>query len=126
MLGSARASRAGFGASPKRTCLILSRGKWMGTKCPMARRHRQHARRALSPNQTLIKPALLGATLLLIQIVLLQEFGPELLWRSGNIWPPLRREVHEIPIRPHRVDMIHRRFSPPEMKNLSALPPEYM
>src|SRR2546426_321027 len=64
--------------------------------------------------------------LLLIQIVLFQEFGPELLWRSGNVWPPLWRKVHEIPIRPHRVDMIRRQFRSPEMKNLSILLPEYM
>ncbi len=66
------------------------------------------------------------ATLRLIQIVFFQEFGPEILWRSGNVWPPFWREVHEIPIWPHRVDMIRRRFSSPEMKNLSFLPPKYM
>ena len=70
--------------------------------------------------------ARLGATLLLIQIVFFQEFGPELLRRSGNVWPTFWRKVHQIPIRPHRVDMIHRHFSSPEMKNLSILPPEYM
>src|ERR1700758_3903384 len=67
-----------------------------------------------------------GRTLLPIQIVFFQEFGPELLWRSGNVWPPLWRKVHEIPIRPPRVDMIRRQFSSPEMKNLSILPPKYM
>ena len=29
-----------------------------------------------------------------------QEFRPEILWRSGNIWPTLWRKVHEIPILP--------------------------
>src|SRR5256885_6378568 len=68
----------------------------------------------------------LGATLLLIQVVFFQEFGPELLWRSGNVWPPLWGKVHEIPIRPHRVEMIHHPFRSPEMKNLSIPLPEYM
>ena len=63
---------------------------------------------------------------LLIQIVFFQEFGPEILWRSGNVWSTLWRKVHEIPIRPHRVDMIRRQFSSPEMENLSILPPKYM
>src|ERR1700680_150048 len=67
-----------------------------------------------------------GAKLLLFQIVFFQEFGPESLWRSGNVRPTLWRKVHEIPIRPHRVDMICRQFSSPEMKNLSILPPKYM
>ena len=64
--------------------------------------------------------------LLLIQIVFFQEFGPESLWRSWNVWPTLWRKVHEIPIWPNRVDMIPRQFSSPEMKNLSFLPPKYM
>ena len=64
--------------------------------------------------------------LLLIQIVFFQEFRPEILWRSGNVWPTLRRKVHEIPIRPHGVDMIRRQFSSPEMENLSALLPKHM
>src|SRR4029077_5292253 len=67
-----------------------------------------------------------GATLLLVQIVFFQEFGPEILWRSGNVWPPLWRKVHEIPIRPPRVAMIRRQLSSPEMINLSSLPPKYM
>src|ERR1700680_5017282 len=67
-----------------------------------------------------------GAKLLLFQIVFFQEFGPEILWRSGNVWAPLWRKVHEIPIRPHRVDMIRRQFSSPEMINLSILLPKYM
>src|SRR6516162_3858927 len=60
-----------------------------------------------------------AAKLLLIQIVFFQEFGPEILWRSGNVWPTLRRKVHDIPIRPHGVDMIGRQLGPPEMENLS-------
>src|SRR5215510_725528 len=67
-----------------------------------------------------------GAHLFSIQIVLFQEFGPESLWRSGNIWPTLRRKVHEIPIQPHRIDMIRRQFSPSEVKNPSTSPHEYM
>src|SRR5688572_4960188 len=53
------------------------------------------------------------AELLLIQIVFFQEFRPEVLWRSVNVWPTLWRKVHEIPIGPHRVDMIFHRFSSP-------------
>src|SRR5258705_7810962 len=75
---------------------------------------------------SLFKSARLGAKLLLIQIVFFQEFGPEILWRSGNVWPTLRRKVHQIPIRPHRVDMIPRQFSSPEMKDFSILLSEYM
>ena len=68
----------------------------------------------------------LSANLLLIQIVFFQEFGPEILWRSGNVWPSLWRKVHEIPIRPHGVDMIPRQFGSPEMKNPSIPPLEHM
>src|SRR3954470_3857600 len=39
-------------------------------------------------------------TLLLVQVVLLQEFRPESLWRSGNVRPALRRKVHQVPVRP--------------------------
>ena len=74
----------------------------------------------------LFKSTRLGAKLLLIQIVFFQEFGPEILWRSGNVGTTLWRKVHEIPIRPHRVDMIPRQFSPPEMKDFPILPPEYV
>src|SRR3954466_12098207 len=66
--------------------------------------------------------AQLAATLLLIQIVLFQELGPEVLWRGGNVGPALGREVHEVPIRPHPVDMILEHFSSPEMKDFSILP----
>src|SRR5687768_16224293 len=62
----------------------------------------------------------------LFRIVLFQEFRSEILWRSGNVWSALWRKVHEVPIRPNRVDVIHQLFSSPEMKNLSILPPEYM
>ena len=55
-----------------------------------------------------------------------QEFGPEFLWRCGNVWTALWRKVHEIPICPHRVEMIRRRFSSPEVKDLSILLPEHM
>src|SRR5688572_20897353 len=54
----------------------------------------------------------------LFKIVLLQELGPEILWRSGDVRPTLRGKVHEIPIRPHRVDVVHHRFGAPEMENL--------
>src|SRR5439155_16133800 len=64
--------------------------------------------------------AMLGTKLVLVQIVLFQELRPEILWRSGNVRPTLWREVHEIPIRPHRVDMIPRQFSSPEMKDFSV------
>jgi hypothetical protein len=49
---------------------------------------------------------LMMATLFFVQIVLFQEFRPERLGRSGNVWPALRGKIHEIPIRPHRVEMI--------------------
>ena len=39
---------------------------------------------------------------------------------------PFRREVHEVPVRPHRVDMVRNRFGSPEMENLTVLFPEYM
>ena len=66
------------------------------------------------------------ARLIFIQIVSFQEFGPEILWWSGDVWPALWCKVHEIPIRPHRIDMIGRQFTCPEMINLSILLPEYM
>src|SRR4051812_43410038 len=90
---------------------------------------RSHSARA--PNVTGEAPALLFRgrstfSLLLVQIILFEELGPELLWRSRNVRPPLRSKVHQIPIRPDRVDMIHHSFSSPEMKNLSILLPEDM
>src|ERR1700681_3082927 len=75
---------------------------------------------------SLVALVVAAAKLLLIQIVFFQEFGPEILWRSGNVWPALWRKVHEIPIRPHRVDMIPRQFGPPEMKDFSIQPPKHM
>src|SRR5438477_10537573 len=65
-------------------------------------------------------------TLLVLQVVFFQESGPEILWRSDNVRPALRRKVHEIPVWPHRIDMIPRQFGSPEMENLSVLPLEYM
>src|SRR5437867_13403767 len=35
--------------------------------------------------------AMLGTKLVLVQIVLFQELGPEILWRSGNVRPTLWR-----------------------------------
>src|SRR5258708_27168767 len=92
---------------------------------------REISRPAVAPRQPRVSSALVvlvvaAAKLLLIQIVFFQEFGPEILWRSGNVWPTLWRKVHEIPIRPHRVDMIPRQFSSPEMKDFSILLPKYM
>ena len=75
---------------------------------------------------TLVPMVVEQTKLFLIQIVFFQEFGPEILWRSGNVWPTLWRKVHEIPIRPHRVDMIRHHFSSPEVINLSILLPEDM
>ena len=34
------------------------------------------------------------ASWLLIQIVFFQELGPEILWRSGKVWPTVWRKVH--------------------------------
>ena len=68
----------------------------------------------------------LSAKLLFVQIVFFQELRPEILRRSGNVWSTLRRKVHEIPIRPDRVDVICRQFSSPEMENLPILFPKYM
>src|SRR5262245_10306471 len=64
--------------------------------------------------------------LLITQIVLFQKSGSEVLWRHENVWPALRRVVHEIPVRPHRVDVVLRQLSSPEMKDLSVPPPEDM
>ena len=60
----------------------------------------------------------------LLQIVLFKELGPERLWRRGNVRPALRGEIHEIPIRPDRIDMISLQFSAPEMRNPSVLASE--
>src|SRR5258708_2980141 len=93
------------------------------------RSDREISRPAVAPRQSRLRSALVVvvvAKLLLIQIVFFQEFGPEILWRSGNVGPTLWRKVHEIPIRPHRVDMIRRGFSSPEMKDFSILLPKYM
>jgi hypothetical protein len=68
----------------------------------------------------------LSAKLLFVEIVFFQELRPEILRRSGNVWSTLRRKVHEIPIRPDRVDVICRQFSSPEMENLPILFPKYM
>src|SRR4051812_18212195 len=67
-----------------------------------------------------------ASKLVFAQIVFFQEFGPEVLWRSRNVWPTLWRKVHQIPIRPHRVDMVCRQLSPPKMINLSALLSKHM
>ena len=61
-----------------------------------------------------------------IEVVSFQEIGPEILWRRGDVWPTVWRKVHEIPIRPHRVNVIPRQFGSPEMENLSIPSPEYM
>ena len=71
-------------------------------------------------------PARFDTKLLLIQIMLFQEFGPEILWRSGEVWPALWREVHQIPIRPHCINMIRWQLSCPEVKNLSVPLPKHM
>jgi RNA polymerase sigma factor (sigma-70 family) len=59
-------------------------------------------------------------TLLFVQIVLLQELGPESLRRRVTVRPTLGREVHQVPVRPHRVDVVHHRLGAPEMKNLAV------
>src|SRR5919109_3191839 len=82
----------------------------------------------IAGTRLLLLRSLLAAAppLLLVQIVLFQEFGPELLWRRGNVRPALWRKVHEIPVRPHRVEVIRCRLSSPEMKNLSVQLPKHM
>src|SRR5436190_3618490 len=70
--------------------------------------------------------AMIGTQLFLVQIMLFQEFGPEILRRRGNVRTAFGREVHEIPIRPDRVDMIPHHFSSPEMKDFPVPLPEYM
>src|SRR5690349_10561961 len=57
------------------------------------------------------------ASLSFLQIVIFEEFRPERLGRDGNVRPSLGREVHQIPIRPHCVDMIPAQFRRPEMKD---------
>ena len=100
-----------------------SRSFYCGGHAPRQRLVRIACRRFGAPD---VMRRLNGAALLLVQIVLFQEFGPEILWRSDNVRPTLRREVHQIPIRPHRVDMIRREFGSPEMKDFSIPLPEYM
>ena len=46
--------------------------------------------------------------------------------RRVEIWPALGREVHQVPIRPHRVDVVRHRFGSPEMIDLSVLFREHM
>ncbi len=64
--------------------------------------------------------------LLVVQIVLLQELRPEILRRKVLVRPTLGREVHEVPIRPHRVHVIRGRFSSPEVKDVPVPSPEYV
>src|ERR1700676_397304 len=68
----------------------------------------------------------MSPALLLFQVVLFKESGPESLRRNGNVRPPLWRKVHEIPVRPHRIDVIPLQFSAPEMTNPSVAPREDM
>src|SRR5260221_14167625 len=62
----------------------------------------------------------------LVEVILFQEFRPELLWRCRNVRTPFRRGVHEISIRPHPVDMIPPQFIRPQIKKLSPPLPEYV
>src|SRR6185436_1373353 len=64
--------------------------------------------------------------LFLFQVVLLKEPGPKRLRRNGNVRPPLRGKVHEIPVRPHRIDVISLQLRSPEMKNPSIAAHEDM
>ena len=56
-----------------------------------------------------------------MQIILFQEFGPEILRGSGNIRPAFGRKVHQIPIRPDRVDVIRHPFGSLEMEDFPIL-----
>ena len=49
--------------------------------------------------------------LLLVEVVLFQKFGAKF-WGGVGMSCTLRREVHHIPVGPHRVDMIARRSVP--------------
>src|SRR4029077_20529491 len=53
-----------------------------------------------------------GAALFL-QNMLLKKLGGDVLRRRQRVRPPLRREVHQVPVWPHRIDA---RFGAPEMK----------
>src|SRR4029078_1580833 len=63
-----------------------------------------------------------GAALFL-QNMLLKKLRPEVLRRRQSIRPPLRREVHQVPVWPHRIDV---RLGAPEMKNFAIVFPEHM
>src|SRR6516164_8516411 len=76
------------------------------------------------PSYTVIQLLIATQSSSLLQIVLFEELGPERLWRRGNVRPSLRCEIHQIPIRPDRIDMIPFQFSAPEMKNPPVLAPE--
>src|SRR5215472_14295407 len=75
---------------------------------------------------TVVRPAVDWMPLLPIEVVCFQEFGPEILWRRGDVWSTVWRKVHEIPIRPHRVNVIPRQFSSPEMEHRSIALHEHM
>ena len=54
---------------------------------------------------------------LLVEKVLFQKLGSEVLWRRHTIRPSFGREIHQIPIRPNCVDMIPLQLGPPEMED---------
>src|SRR5688500_19451884 len=85
-----------------------------------------HLRSSLVKRRSAIRAVVRQKSSAAIEIVFLQEFGPEGLWRGVEVRPPFRREIHEIPIRPHGVQVIHHRFSPPEMSNPAFLSAEYV
>src|SRR5688500_6275902 len=64
--------------------------------------------------------------LLLMQVVFLQELRAEILRWRVNVRAAFGRKVHQIPIGPHRVDMIGRELGGPGMKNLATAPGEDM
>jgi hypothetical protein len=61
-----------------------------------------------------------------VEVVSFQEFRAEILWRRGDVRSTVWRKVHEIPIRPHRVNVIPREFSSPEMEDCSIALHEHM
>ena len=63
---------------------------------------------------------------LLVQEMLLQKLGSEVLrWRL-TIRTAFGRKVHEIPIGPHRIHVISLQLGPPKMEDIAIVPPEHI
>src|SRR5262249_9794537 len=85
--------------------------------CAAPRRSGRSGSRRRSDDSTL---QLMSSPTLLVQIVLFQKLRPELLRWRHIVRPALRREVEQIPVRPHAVDMLRHGLGGPEMKGLAV------